>query len=90
MTFTAPIFCLRIVIVSSNWSYNGISFDDLTMENDYTAYKAYTHSKFANVLHCKELAKQMEGTVISIYSLYPGTIYTELLIDLLVEKNFPL
>ena len=62
----------------------------LQWENDYTAYKAYTHSKLANVLHCKELAKRLEGTGISVYSLHPGTIYTELLTDLLVEKKFPL
>ena len=67
----------------------GIHFDDLMIENDYITYKAYARSKLANILHCKELANRLEGTSISVYSLHPGTIYTDLLVDLFIGKRFP-
>ena len=83
----------RIVIVSSighMFARGGIRFDDLMIENDYITYKAYAHSKLANILHCKQLAKRLEDTGISVYSLHPGTIYTELLIDLFIGRRIPL
>ena len=68
----------RIVIVSSmahTMATNGISFDDINFENSFNSTQVYAQSKLANVLHAKELAKRLENTGISVYSLHPG-IYT--------------
>ena len=40
--------------------------------------EAYGHSKLANLLHAKELAKRLENTGISVYALHPGIIATEI------------
>lgn len=71
----------RIVIVSSlahTAARNGIDFDDINYEKNFDSMQAYAQSKLANVLHCKELAKRLENTGISVYSLHPGVINTEL------------
>ena len=52
---------------------NGISFDDINFENNFNSAQVYAQSKLANVLHAKELAKRLENTGISVYSLHPGT-----------------
>ncbi|KAG1659680.1 Retinol dehydrogenase 11 [Nymphon striatum] len=69
----------RIVIVSSlAHKYGKINFDDLNMEKGYSAGKAYSQSKLANILFAKELASRLEGTGVSVFSLHPGVIATEL------------
>jgi len=71
----------RIVIVASlahTFARNGISFDDINYEKNFNSREAYGQSKLANVLHCRELAKKLENTGISVYSLHPGVINTEL------------
>ena len=69
------MFYFRIVIVSSmahTYARNGIKFDDINFENNFSSMEAYGQSKLANVLHAKELAKRLENTGISVYSLHPG------------------
>ena len=39
--------------------------DNLMMENNYSETKQYSHSKFANVLFTKELARRLEGKFVS-------------------------
>ena len=51
---------------------NGISFDDINFDNNFNSVQVYAQSKLANVLHGKELAKRLENTGISVYSLHPG------------------
>ena len=52
-----------------------IDFDDLNFETrPYSANGAYAQSKLANVLHAKELARRLEGTGVSAYSVHPGWI----------------
>ena len=51
---------------------NGISFDDINFDKDFNSIQVYAQSKLANVLHGKELAKRLENTGISVYSLHPG------------------
>ena len=72
----------RIVILSSvahTQARSGLHFDDLNFEKrPYNSQDAYYESKLANVLHCKELARRLQGTGITAYSLHPGdcTIYS--------------
>ena len=67
------IFSPSIVIVSSLAHENGqINWEDINWEKSYDEWKAYSQSKLANVLHGVELAKKLENTGISVYSLHPG------------------
>ncbi|XP_030650271.1 retinol dehydrogenase 12-like [Chanos chanos] len=69
----------RIVNVSSLAHERGqIHFDDINLDKDYTPQKAYRQSKLANVLFTRELAKRLQGTGVTVYSLHPGVIRTEL------------
>ncbi|XP_066152917.1 retinol dehydrogenase 13-like isoform X2 [Euwallacea fornicatus] len=73
----------RIVNVSSRAHERGtIDFNDLNWNNKpYSALKAYAQSKLANILFTMELARQLaEANMnhITVYSLHPGVIKTEL------------
>ena len=55
----------------------GILFDDLAWENtDYDPQVAYGHSKLANALCSRELARRLSGTTATSNSLHPGVIVT--------------
>ncbi|XP_066551816.1 dehydrogenase/reductase SDR family member 13 [Amia ocellicauda] len=41
-------------------------------------FKTYSHSKLCNVLFTHELAKRLQGTNVTCYSLHPGSVKTEL------------
>ena len=75
----------RIVNVSSvahagmSGYYGEIDFEDLHFENkEYNAYQAYANSKLANVLHALDLARRLEGTGVSAFSVHPGWIRSNL------------
>ncbi|KAF7666416.1 hypothetical protein LDENG_00108320 [Lucifuga dentata] len=69
----------RIVIISSMAHERGrIDFDDINSDKDYNSFKTYQASKLANVLFCRELATRLQGTGVTVYSLHPGVIRTEL------------
>ncbi|KAK2193241.1 hypothetical protein NP493_16g04020 [Ridgeia piscesae] len=69
----------RIVNVSSMvHSYGHMHLDDLNLEKDYTAKKAYSQSKLANVLFTRELDRRLKGTGVSVFALHPGVVRTEL------------
>lgn len=69
----------RIVIVSSLAHERGnIYFDDINLDKDYSPEKSYRQSKLANVLFGRELAARLQGTGVTVYSLHPGVIRTEL------------
>ncbi|XP_076879177.1 retinol dehydrogenase 11 [Brachyhypopomus gauderio] len=69
----------RIVNVSSLAHEKGqIHFDDINLDKDYDPAKSYQQSKLANVLFSRELAARLKGTGVSVYSLHPGVVYTEL------------
>ena len=68
----------RIVVVSSlAHKGNPIDFDDLQAERSYSTMKTYGRSKTANVLFAVHLAKLLQGTGVTVYSLHPGGISTE-------------
>lgn len=73
----------RVVVVGSRAAYrsapeDGIQFDDLRGTNDYSASRAYAHSKLANVLFSYELARLLKGTRITSNALHPGVINTNI------------
>jgi NAD(P)-dependent dehydrogenase (short-subunit alcohol dehydrogenase family) len=69
----------RIINVSSVGHYNGhINFDDLNLEKEYGGWKAYGQSKLALVLFTHELAKRLQGTGVTVNSVHPGTVATNI------------
>uniref|UniRef100_A0A336MUF0 CSON005967 protein n=1 Tax=Culicoides sonorensis TaxID=179676 RepID=A0A336MUF0_CULSO len=69
----------RIVNVSSMAHlYGKINKIDINSEKSYNSVTAYSQSKLANVMFTRELAKRLEGTGVTVYSLHPGVISTEL------------
>ncbi len=70
----------RIVNVASRAHYRGwINFDDLNFKKKYDGFiKAYGQSKLANVLFTNELARRLEGTGITVNSLHPGVVATDI------------
>lgn len=70
----------RIVVVSSMGHRMGrINKNDLNSEKSYNKYKAYFQSKLANVLFARELSKMLEGTGVTVNSVHPGVVQTELM-----------
>jgi len=52
----------RIINLSSVAHEGGhINFDDIMMDKNYDATRAYCRSKLANILFTKELAKRLDG-----------------------------
>jgi len=65
----------RIVNVSSDSHFPGkMNFDDLQQEKRYSALKAYSQSKLAQVLFTHELSRRLEGTGVTVNSVTPGTV----------------
>lgn len=84
----------RIVNVSSEahkLTYpEGIRFDKINDEKNYSKYQAYGQSKLANILHANELTRQLkeEGVEITANSLHPGVISTNLFRHIFTPPSF--
>ncbi len=69
----------RIVNVSSGSHYKGkIDFESFTKKKSYFIMKAYEQSKLANVLFTNELAERLKGTNVTVNSLHPGFVKTQI------------
>jgi len=72
----------RVVILSSgrykNAPAEGIQFDNLSGEKDYDPLTAYGQSKLANALFAQELSRRVQGTAVTVNSVLPGVINTNL------------
>jgi NAD(P)-dependent dehydrogenase (short-subunit alcohol dehydrogenase family) len=69
----------RIVITASAGHYGGtLDLDDLGFEHGYTIMRAYNRSKLANVLHTRHLARRLEGTGVTVNTLHPGAVATNI------------
>ncbi|PAA54256.1 hypothetical protein BOX15_Mlig029257g1, partial [Macrostomum lignano] len=73
----------RVLIVSSDYHtytfrVKPLDFDDLFMEKPgaYSGSQAYKNSKAMNILHCRKLARMLEGTGVYVNALHPGFIPT--------------
>jgi len=57
-----------------------IDFEDLHFERrPYNGWAAYAQSKLANLLHSRELARRLEGSGVTAYSVHPGGVFSNLL-----------
>ncbi|GFG37269.1 hypothetical protein Cfor_10962 [Coptotermes formosanus] len=69
----------RIVIVASLVHRLGkLDLDDLNFEKSYGGDKVYCSSKLANILMSNELARKLKGTGVTVNSLHPGAVVTDL------------
>ena len=71
----------RIVLVASKAHYRakGVDYDGIhTSTSSTTGLPEYEVSKLANVLYAKALAKRLEGTGVTTYSLHPGVIASDI------------
>ncbi len=69
----------RIVFTSSAGHYSGtLDLDDLGFEHGYSVMRAYSRSKLANVLTARHLARRLDGTGVTVTSLHPGAIATNI------------
>ncbi|XP_051682295.1 retinol dehydrogenase 11 isoform X2 [Oryctolagus cuniculus] len=70
----------RVINVSSLAHHLGrIYFHNLQGEKFYNAGLAYCHSKLANILFTRELARRLKGSGVTAYSVHPGTVNSELI-----------
>ncbi len=67
----------RIVHVSSDShlaARNGIRFDDLTLEDGWTPFGAYAHSKLANIMFCYAQARKLRKMGVTSNVVHPGVV----------------
>lgn len=77
----------RVVNVSSR-SADPLDFDDLMLEESYSAGRAYGQSKLAQVMFTFELARQLEGTGVTVNALHPASLMdTDLVRDMGMEPR---
>jgi len=68
----------RIINVASKHSGIKINFDDLQTTKNYSYLKAVGPTKLGLIMFTKELAKQLEGTGITVNCLHPGLAQTNI------------
>lgn len=69
----------RVITVSSGVHRGAtINFDDLQSERRYHHTNVYSMTKLMNVLFTRELARRLQGSGVTAYSLHPGVPATKL------------
>jgi len=53
-----------------------LDFADLQLASGYSGFKAYGRSKLCNILFTRELARQLDGSRITVNALHPGFVAT--------------
>ena len=63
----------RIINVASG-AQRPMDFDDPMLENGYSGGRAYAQSKLAQVLFTVDLARELEGSGVTVAALHPATL----------------
>lgn len=68
---------------------DGINFDDLMSEKNYSMFPVYARSKLANVMFTVELQRRIEAKnlFLAAYAVHPGLVLTEVGVFLVVPKS---
>jgi len=82
----------RIVNVATRTTGLKIDFDNLMLEKGYSILKAVGPTKLALILFTQKLARELEGSGVTVNALHPGLVKTDLLDDTpwLMRKIFHL
>lgn len=62
----------RIINVSSG-AQRPLDFDDVMLERDYSGTRAYAQSKLAQILFTFDLARELQGSGVTVNALHPAT-----------------
>uniref|UniRef100_A0A3B1J630 Zgc:112332 n=1 Tax=Astyanax mexicanus TaxID=7994 RepID=A0A3B1J630_ASTMX len=73
---SAPARIVNVASVAHTWG--SIRLDDINSEKSYAPRRAYGQSKLANILFTRSLAKRLKGTGVTVYSLHPGVVRSDL------------
>jgi NAD(P)-dependent dehydrogenase (short-subunit alcohol dehydrogenase family) len=68
----------RIINLSSGLLTRTIYFDDIEFKTGFSGKKAYSQSKLAILLYTRLLATKLKGTGVSVNSVQPGMVATNL------------
>ncbi len=74
-------FPARVVNVASGahaFCKSGINFEDVNFERGFGTVKVYGHSKLANILFTRQLAKKLAGSNVTVNCCHPGVVATGL------------
>ncbi|KAL6462877.1 hypothetical protein MHYP_G00292990 [Metynnis hypsauchen] len=73
---STPARIVNVASVAHTWG--SIRLDDINSEKSYVPRRAYGQSKLANILFTRSLAKRLQGTGVTVYSLHPGVVRSDL------------
>lgn len=77
----------RIVNVASG-AQTPIDFSDVMLERDYSGSRGYAQSKLAQILFTFDLARELEGTGVTVAALHPATFMnTSMVLEAGVEPR---
>lgn len=72
----------RVITVSSlAHKFGKIHFDDINLSKNYRVLKAYAQAKLANILFAYELDRRLKGTGVTVNSMHPGVVATNIVIN---------
>jgi NAD(P)-dependent dehydrogenase (short-subunit alcohol dehydrogenase family) len=71
---SAPARIVNVASAGHHAAWRGMRWDDLQCERRYTAMRAYTPSKLANVLFTRGLARRLDPKHVTANALHPGTV----------------
>jgi NAD(P)-dependent dehydrogenase (short-subunit alcohol dehydrogenase family) len=73
---SAPARIVNVASTAHKGARKGLDFDDLQSTRAYGGMQVYSKSKLANIYFTTELARQLEGTGVTVNCLHPGTVAT--------------
>ncbi len=71
---SAPARVVNVASGAHRMAGGRIRFADLGFREGYSAMRVYGHSKLANILFTRELARRLEGTRVTASCMHPGFV----------------